>query len=577
MQNFVKIQSRKEKKGELRDAIMADMRKFANLFLNFKSLAQQKKCKITSTVEMLNRNHFMFLRDALDNITTKEDGSIKTGLKVSLGFLLKRSANVLKGHYLVQKADDKAKEVENFLTVLSYFWNSIFSDAQYANVKARQTDLRKPKHLPIEEDIQKLRSFMIEEQNRILDPYVLISNQEYIILRDILVSRLTLFNARRGGEPSRLLLKEWKDAENGVWIGDSAVQAIDDPIEKRMLGNFRIAYQSGKNINQMVPILIPNDCLEGLRKLACSEIRKAAGVRADNIFLFPLTQNSAHHVKGWHAVESVCKKADILSHINATSMRHRASTIYAALDIPENERRLFYQHMGHSEDINKNVYQCPLAIQEVTKVGKFFENLDKRLYHTFDVSKCSLTEMESANEMTTVQPTETQGPLDDSCVPGPSTVTSDPLRKRKAANKVTVIASPKKQKTNGRRTLNLAKHQECLEMDQSRSCSNDLDWEMSDYDSAADKDYTPSNSDITTDDEGDSDNISDTEDNCTYDTARKDRQKRKVKVYSFIKEHPNVLADINPERKVLLIRTKIYNERNKLRSIVNTQLNQMKK
>ena len=34
--------------------------------------------------------------------------------------------------------------------------------------------------------------------------------------------------------------------------------------------------------------------------------------------------------------------------------------------------------MGHSETINKNVYQCPLAVQEVTQVGKFLINSNGR-------------------------------------------------------------------------------------------------------------------------------------------------------------------------------------------------------
>ena len=34
--------------------------------------------------------------------------------------------------------------------------------------------------------------------------------------------------------------------------------------------------------------------------------------------------------------------------------------------------------MGHSESINQNVYQCPLAIQEITRVGSFFDDIDNQ-------------------------------------------------------------------------------------------------------------------------------------------------------------------------------------------------------
>ena len=40
-------------------------------------------------------------------------------------------------------------------------------------------------------------------------PYMILGQYKFNRLRAICVSRLTLFNARRGGEPARLLLKEW--------------------------------------------------------------------------------------------------------------------------------------------------------------------------------------------------------------------------------------------------------------------------------------------------------------------------------------------------------------------------------
>ncbi|XP_069108879.1 uncharacterized protein [Argopecten irradians] len=374
--NFRKVKTRAEKGDELTDSIMRDMRRFAALYKEFKSLAEKDRTQITSGADVLKREHFRYLQEAVINLTAKDDGTIKSGLKTGLGYLLKRAIKVLKGHYLLEQEDEKANEVDKFSTLLSYFWISMFSDAEYANVKARQSHLRRPKHLPLEEDIKSLRSYMIAEITKYLDPHCFFTQTEYKCLRDIMVCRLTLFNARRGGEPSRLLLREWKDAEKGEWISESAVQSINDPLEKQLIGKFKIAFQSGKNLNQMVPLLIPNDCLEGLKKLADEELRTAAGVNPCNPFLFPNTMNSEKHIKGWHAVDSVCTRASISKTITATSMRHRASTIYAGLDIPEGERQLFYQHMGHSEQMNKNVYQCPLAVQEVTKVGKFLSNLD---------------------------------------------------------------------------------------------------------------------------------------------------------------------------------------------------------
>jgi hypothetical protein len=51
--------------------------------------------------------------------------------------------------------------------------------------------------------------------------------------------------------------------------------------------------------------------------------------------------------------------------------------LYALEDVPDKERDAFYRHMGHGKGINEAVYQCPLAIEEVCKVGKYLSKLDR--------------------------------------------------------------------------------------------------------------------------------------------------------------------------------------------------------
>ena len=50
------------------------------------------------------------------------------------------------------------------------------------------------------------------------DPFLLIDMYLYVELRDCTNTRLIIFNGRRGGEPSRPTISEWKEAENDVWL-----------------------------------------------------------------------------------------------------------------------------------------------------------------------------------------------------------------------------------------------------------------------------------------------------------------------------------------------------------------------
>ena len=217
---------------------------------------------------------------------------------------------------------------------------------------------------------------ILTEQKPCYDPH------EFKQLVDLVVCRLTLFNGRRGGEQSRLLLGEWKDAEDGSWIDPKQIERITDPLDKALVGQFKVTYMAGKGNNHLVPVLIPADTKDAISKLAEEDLRKAAGINSTNPYLFPLTQNSVTHVVGSQCVKNVCCAAGLGDHelLTATAMSHRVSTLYALLDIPEQERQLFYKHMGHSVEINSSIYQSPLALMEVTKVGKQLQAMDLGKY-----------------------------------------------------------------------------------------------------------------------------------------------------------------------------------------------------
>jgi hypothetical protein len=116
-------------------------------------------------------------------------------------------------------------------------------------------------------------------------------------------------------------------------------------------------------------------------------LRSTVAINPVNIYLFPATRNSTWPVMGNQCIAAICVAAGIQApdrvtaakegnKVTATKMRHRASTIYAGLDVPEKDRKAFYVHMGHSAEINANVYQMPSSIQEMVVVGKHLQSMD---------------------------------------------------------------------------------------------------------------------------------------------------------------------------------------------------------
>ncbi|XP_065942405.1 uncharacterized protein [Magallana gigas] len=382
-----------EKRTEKRSSLMSNLRRLARLFLEFKQIIAKENpsIELNSCSQMFDRDFILYIQEAICSITTDKDtNAVKNGLKVSLRYLISDVCKVMRANYLLMKQDEKAEEMAKFISVLQLIWPSFFASAEESVVKKRQSDLRRPVRLPSEKEIEKLRDCTKEIIDSLsIDMYETFDYSKYSQLRDAVVCRLTLFNARRGGEPSRMTVKDWEDALQGVWIDQTKVEHVEDDIEKKLLCENKIAYIHASKVTKLVPLLIPKDCWQAMKILTDYEVRRGAEINEDNTYAFPNIKHSKNHASGWVAVNNLCKKAGLERNISATDMRHYVATSYALLDVPPNEREMFYKHLGHSKQMNENVYQCPPAMKTITQVGKFLNQLEGNFCTSISSSKSS--------------------------------------------------------------------------------------------------------------------------------------------------------------------------------------------
>ena len=411
---YDKMRQKPDKKVEVRRSVMSDMRRAAHLYVEFRKQCAQLNPPVTvqSSADMFRRSSIKELELAIEEYTKSAEGGMKSALKSALNFVIRRFAKVLKVMYLIRDDDKSAQEVDRFLEVFTLYKDFIFGDASYHQNRNRQDKLRRPQNLPSEDDVSQLRRYTVDRIEAIMnDTYLIWSTKVYCELRDLVVSRLTLFNARRGGEPARLTIKEWEDAAAGTWLRSCHES------ESQM----KITFEGGKGNNHLVSVLFPDDCCNALRKLSNPEIRRSVDINENNHYLFPATHSSDSHVSGWYAVSRVCRDAHLVEpdKITATNMRHRASTLYAGLDVPEKDRRLFYKHMGHAMEINENVYQAPLAEATISRVGRHLIAIDGALPSTaggVDADIVSTVDIEPSVTVRDSQPASTQVPTETSTV-----------------------------------------------------------------------------------------------------------------------------------------------------------------
>ncbi|XP_071151307.1 uncharacterized protein [Mytilus edulis] len=385
---WLKNRTKVDQLSQVRKSVMNDMRRLAHAYNFFKEEVKKDHPLLLNTAaDMFNRIFFKDLQEAVCKYTEVGDQygetsfKLKHGLKYALYYVLKKSAEILRAEHLSKFADDKAEEVTKFLHIFETTKNLYFSDALFNIRKNRQVNLRKPHRIPDEDLLFTIRQYTIESIKKIVEmynEYKIWTRSDFVKLRNLVVCRLTMFNGRRGGEACRLLRSEFKDAVEDNWVNK---KWRNDPYVLQQ--ELKIAYEAGKGMNKLVPVLFTPETMAATVLLDDDDLRQQGEVLSNNMYVFANTQNSLEYVNGYTAMQRVASDAGIredeAKKINATLIRHYTSTEMAAKDIPENERHYFYTHMGHSEEMNKQTYQAPLAVMEIVKVGKHLKDIDNAL------------------------------------------------------------------------------------------------------------------------------------------------------------------------------------------------------
>ena len=353
-----------EKMGTVLNSVHAEMCTIAHLYPAFVLLEGVTKT-YENIVDMFLRENFDYLCDFVDIITIRENKSTKSGLPRNLYYTLWSTIEKLRDLFFQEKRDELSEELNKMLRCLKSNVDIIVSSARYLLEKTRLLKTRKPCKLPLEEDIKLLHTYILKRLKLLTDDYAFPSSHTFVELRNLTLTRLTLLNARRGGEAGRLQTDEWLEAEQGGWIDKQRLANLS-PADKMLVKAMKIAYQTGKGNKHIVSLLVPQDTAPALKKLSDSSFPKKACVNESNTFVFASTQLSDLNALGWHVLKDVCGEIKLqnTSLINATNNRHRVSTLYASLNLPKHERYLFHTYMSHSEDIKKGHLSSTISDNE---------------------------------------------------------------------------------------------------------------------------------------------------------------------------------------------------------------------
>ena len=279
--SFAGVRRKKDKQNEANKSVRGRMRLLTRVYLAFRDLySKQTEIILQETKgdasDMFRREKITILGNAVVGMCEKSETNTMEE---------SNSVTDLKSHFLVNDADKDSKRVVDFLEVFKLYEHDYFDDAYYELNNRRNSSLRKAVNLPRDEDVQKL----VDKCHKIMNSIDIFdfNATSYVLVRSAVATSLIIFNARRGGEPVRLRLKQWEEALKGEWM-DKVVEP-EDVHNDTML----VTYQTGKGANHLVPVMFPPETIFAMKYLANQDVRRQAGVMDSNDFVFASTQKSS--------------------------------------------------------------------------------------------------------------------------------------------------------------------------------------------------------------------------------------------------------------------------------------------
>ena len=175
--SFNPLRRKKDKAVEGRKTVRTQMRLVARLYLDFCNLYNSQTDvqlvePMNNAADIYRRETILILGRTIDNICEKPDSELtshsvsnqKSGLKIGILNLLKKTGHMLISHFLMECEDLKSNRVTEFLKVLKLFESELFGDAYYDLNYRRSRTLRKPVNLPKNNDVR----LLMEECKKIM-------------------------------------------------------------------------------------------------------------------------------------------------------------------------------------------------------------------------------------------------------------------------------------------------------------------------------------------------------------------------------------------------------------------------
>ncbi|XP_026106347.1 uncharacterized protein LOC113078238 [Carassius auratus] len=270
--------------------------------------------------------------------TCRGQRDVKRSRGERIGYSLKKACQLSLGQSLMAGDRDTEKKLKNFIKLIDSHWQA----SQECGAGLKQ----------LKENV---------------------NGAEWKILAETLLCQIILFNRRREGEASKLLLASYVN-RNVKPPNEDVVKSLTK-LERELCNELTRLEIRGKR-GKKVPVLLTKDMLESMDLL--NESRSTVGIDEANPYVFARL-GALTHIRGSDCLRKfskTCGAKDPRS-LTSTKLRKQIATLSQIMNLKNNELDQLAKFLGHDIRVHREYYRLSENTIQLAKVSKLLLSLEK--------------------------------------------------------------------------------------------------------------------------------------------------------------------------------------------------------
>nr|XP_055069418.1 uncharacterized protein LOC129450574 isoform X2 [Misgurnus anguillicaudatus] len=299
-------------------------------------------------------------------------------LALKLGHSLKKICSIVESNAMMYGDHERAECARDFRKVHQARWNEYISAGAITTLKEAKWNA--PQIIPFTQDVKVLHAHLEKKRDKFLNKLKNCpSADSYAALAKVTLSQVILFNRRREGEVSRMLLSAFQSRDSSELHEDIAICLSE--FERKLCKHFTRVEIRGKR-GRKVPVLLKPSLVSAMELLV--ETREVCGVPNENPFMFARSGAMSAY-RGGECISKAARECGIKNPeaLSSTRLRKHIATMSKILNLDENEADQLADFLGHDIRIHRQYYRLPEGTLQLAKMSKVLMAMEKGTLSSF--------------------------------------------------------------------------------------------------------------------------------------------------------------------------------------------------